>query len=90
MSLGGVALVLFVVGIAAAALGFWQGIQPVGVAGIVAIGVALLLLWIAGQMEEGERRQVSVYCSKCDQYLGTGNNFSTPCTRCGSNRYTTS
>jgi hypothetical protein len=30
---------------------------------------------------------IKVYCSNCDQYLGTGAGFKNKCERCGSNRY---
>lgn len=32
----------------------------------------------------------NIYCSKCDQRLGDGGNFTQPCPKCGSNRYTKS
>ena len=36
---------------------------------------------------EKEQNATSVYCAKCDQYLGTASSFKTPCPLCGSNRY---
>jgi hypothetical protein len=45
-----------------------------------------LFLFRAGA-SQAKKHQYSIYCAKCDQFLGRGDRFDSPCPRCGSNRY---
>lgn len=53
--------------------------------------VLVLILPALARMnkQELQKENTAVYCDKCDQYLGQGNSFDSPCPRCGSNRYRT-
>ncbi len=63
---------------------YWSGV-------LLAVGIALRFLGSEGVAENVARRlraeQRPVVCKACDQTLGVANNFTSPCPRCGSNRY---
>lgn len=56
------------------------------------ITILIYFMWIAAiqnRKEKNYQRSTSFICASCDQYLGTGEGYSVPCPRCGSNRYYT-
>jgi drug/metabolite transporter (DMT)-like permease len=69
--------------------GFKGRVPLIGIIGVFLLIIGLLWAVGAGK-QESRRKRVSIYCAKCDQYLGTANGFDSPCPRCGSNRYTRS
>ncbi len=59
--------------------------------GLLVFGVILYLIGSESfrQTVESEDRHSArkVFCAACDQYLGRAGGFTSPCPRCGSNRY---
>lgn len=65
------------------------GMSPVDLGSTLMMwGIGLVVVGglFVGAIDRSRRGKVEYFCSKCDQYLGTGNGYQRTCQRCGSNR----